>query len=373
MTYNSKKSNRNFYTEKGCCDIEGHIDFVLKVAVNSKGEIFKSSCPICKNIIEQQLNNKEKSDAIRAIKKECAISGHGEYFEYQFDISSGDIIVSKCPKCEIEVENREPIKKKCEVNLDHGEYWSEYKFKTRDIVRREKGFVRTQCPKCEKERREEKEKAAYLKRQQQKRELFIQANIPNFFQRCSVDNYDAEIEDQKHALFTTKSYIEEFRRNGKGLYSLIYYGNSGNGKTHLAIAIMNAIIEMGFSATYASVQKVLGDVESANKFGSTEEDVHVNYAKFDLLVLDEIGVAQKRTESERDILYHLINSRYEKQLPTIIITNGPEKYPKDVDPNRAIDKFLVKYLSRRVLDRIVENGCEYMYFNWNSYRQKHAE
>ena len=62
----------------------------------------------------------------------------------------------------------------------------------------------------------------------------------------------------------------------------------------------------------------------------------------DLLVIDEVGV-QSGTENERNILFDIINGRYENMKSTLIITN--------LDRSQLPD-----YLGERIVDRLRENG-----------------
>ena len=74
----------------------------------------------------------------------------------------------------------------------------------------------------------------------------------------------------------------------------------------------------------------------------------------DLLILDEVGV-QFGSEAEKIILYDIINGRYERVLPTILISNLPEAE-------------LGAYLGDRVLDRMSEGGGVTLAFDWPSKR-----
>ncbi|ENO7364325.1 DNA replication protein DnaC, partial [Proteus mirabilis] len=68
----------------------------------------------------------------------------------------------------------------------------------------------------------------------------------------------------------------------------------------------------------------------------------------------EIGV-QYGTDSERNILFEVINDRYEDLLPTILVSNLP-----------VVD--LQKMLGERVVDRLLQGGTV-LTFNWPTYRR----
>lgn len=78
----------------------------------------------------------------------------------------------------------------------------------------------------------------------------------------------------------------------------------------------------------------------------------------DLLILDEIGV-QFGSEVEKTILFDIMNERYEKRRPTILMSNLT---PKEVE----------QYLGERVYDRLREDGGQAIVFDWESERGKVA-
>ena len=74
----------------------------------------------------------------------------------------------------------------------------------------------------------------------------------------------------------------------------------------------------------------------------------------DLLVIDEVGV-QFGTDTEKMILFEILNERYENLKPTILISN------------LSIES-LKKFTGDRVIDRMKENKGKVLIFNWNSAR-----
>jgi DNA replication protein DnaC len=75
----------------------------------------------------------------------------------------------------------------------------------------------------------------------------------------------------------------------------------------------------------------------------------------DLLILDEVGV-QFGSDAEKLLLFDILNERYERRRPTILMSNLP------LDEVSA-------YLGERVFDRLREDGGEFISFTWESYRK----
>jgi len=100
---------------------------------------------------------------------------------------------------------------------------------------------------------------------------------------------------------------------------LVFMGNTGCGKTHLAAAVVNYRYEAGKPALFVVVPEFLDHLRSA-----FSPDSKVSYDRLfesvkaaPLLVLDDFG-EQSTTPWVREKLYQLINYRYNGRLPTVI-------------------------------------------------------
>ncbi len=100
---------------------------------------------------------------------------------------------------------------------------------------------------------------------------------------------------------------------------LYLHGTTGVGKTHLAVAIANALQEHGETVTFWSVSDLLDTLRRAYST-SNEADF---FALFDsvrnagILILDEFG-QQNLTDWTLEKLHQLIGHRHDRLLPTVI-------------------------------------------------------
>lgn len=111
---------------------------------------------------------------------------------------------------------------------------------------------------------------------------------------------------------------------------LVFQGDYGSGKTHLAAAIANYRLSLGNDVLFITTPDLLDHLRST--YGPSSE---INYDElFDrvrnvyLLVLDDLG-AESSTPWAMEKLYQLINHRYTRRLHTIFTTN---KTLADLDP-----------------------------------------
>jgi DNA replication protein DnaC len=102
---------------------------------------------------------------------------------------------------------------------------------------------------------------------------------------------------------------------------LVYMGETGCGKTHLAAAIVNYSYEAGKPALFVVVPEFLDHLRSAFSPDSkvSYDELFESVKTAQLLVLDDFG-EQSTTPWVREKLYQLINYRYNGRLPTVITT-----------------------------------------------------
>lgn len=147
--------------------------------------------------------------------------------------------------------------------------------------------------------------------------------------RNSFKTFEVTEENKQH-VEAAKNYSRDFSLDNPR--NLILYGAAGRGKTHLTSAVVRniAIKHPGLKIKFGSFMKMLMEIKS-NGF-SEENSVVEAFKSFDLLVLDDLG-KEHITDWSKQILYLLINERYEDERPTIITTNcTSEELAKKIDP-----------------------------------------
>lgn len=238
-----------------------------------------------------------------------------------------------------------------EVCAQHGEFEARHIF----------GRMWSGCPKCAAER-ESKELAEQQQRERE-REVAIwkrrleQAGIPERFQDRSLKSYAAESEGQQRALAFAESYADRFDEALTTGRSAMFLGKIGTGKTHLAVGIGLRIMHRdGRTVLFSTVIRAIRRVKDTWGRDSAETETEAIAALVlpDLLILDEVGV-QFGSETEKLILFDVLNERYEKRRPTLLLSN------QTLDNVKA-------YLGERVFDRLREDDGEFVVFDWDSHR-----
>ncbi len=159
------------------------------------------------------------------------------------------------------------------------------------------------------------------------RSRLASADIPERYSNCRLSNFNGIHESQKVAKALAARFVEAYPAVDAGLLIL---GPVGVGKTHLAVAILAELVESkgarGLFCDFTSLLERLQATYSRSSETAAEEILDP-YRDAELLVLDELG-ARRPSDWARDILYGLLNTRYNRKRTTLITTNygdQPEK------------------------------------------------
>lgn len=223
--------------------------------------------------------------------------------------------------------------------------------------------IESPCPVCEDEQHR-KDLDEYQRRLQEKarrariEKLFGRAGIPPRFRNRTFATYQADIPAQGKALKLVRGYAEGFDQALSTGAGLILCGSPGTGKTHLACALANLLLPQEHTVVFAGVAAAVRRVKETYRRDSqqSEQQAIEAFIEPDLLILDEVGV-QFGSETEKFILFEILNGRYEQMRPSVLISNL----------QRAE---LVRYVGERVMDRLQEGGGALVAFDWESYRTK---
>ena len=181
---------------------------------------------------------------------------------------------------------------------------------------------------------------------------FLGKTFDNFFP------YGRHREKQLHVLSIAKEFSDNFALHRQIGTWLLFMGNVGTGKGHLCAAVVNQVIQGGGTALFTKAPRLLREVKETFHRDAevTQSEILARMRELDLLIIDEVGI-QFGTDTERMILYEILDLRYEAMLPVILTTNITDL------------KTLEKLLGERIIDRLFEGESKIVFFEWESYRR----
>ncbi len=129
----------------------------------------------------------------------------------------------------------------------------------------------------------------------------------------SGENYSA----MKKILEYTMQYAATFTPDSK---SILMFGQTGLGKTHLSLAIANKVLEKGYGVIYDSAINILRSIEKEHFSHDHSSEMIDIVMDTDLLILDDLGT-EYETPFYNATIYNIINTRLNRRKPSIISTN----------------------------------------------------
>jgi DNA replication protein DnaC len=222
----------------------------------------------------------------------------------------------------------------------------------------------SRCPECN--ARIEREQSRWQEQQGEKHNYAAQAQtkrmeeaaIPERYEDKTFGTWQSASEPQKKACEAAWHYADKFKAVARKLgRCMLMTGNMGTGKTHLACAVAHELLARGMTVCYTTAMEMLDRIRATYDPKNRTETKHAAlsaYADVDLLIVDELAMSWG-SESEKVELFSVFNARYNTKRPTLLACNASPEQVRDL-------------LGERIYDRITEQGCDLIRFDWDSRR-----
>jgi DNA replication protein DnaC len=145
------------------------------------------------------------------------------------------------------------------------------------------------------------------------------------FDRPPVSDMARDFET-KAAVKEVRAYVDQLESRldaGRGLW---LFGDTGTGKTTLAMLVSKTALAAGHSVAIYSLPKLLARIRRTYDAEAGQDSYLALFEQLtsvDLLHIDDLG-AEKRSDWVLEQLYALINERYETQRSILVTTNLDE-------------------------------------------------
>lgn len=148
------------------------------------------------------------------------------------------------------------------------------------------------------------------------RRLAARMRYARFPYRRTIDDFDFDFQptlDRKLIVdLATLRFIAENR-------PLLFLGQPGCGKTHLAVALAIAAVEAGYRGYFTTADDMAHNLIIARRDGTIAHRLRT-YTAPTVLVLDDLGLLPVPPGGAAEI-FHVINTRYQRGHPTLVTTN----------------------------------------------------
>lgn len=227
-----------------------------------------------------------------------------------------------------------------------------------------------------KEKRAKEEEAKRLALEEQKRieierknqekikALFGNSGMSKRALSCKFEGYQITLNNQD-AVRLCNDYVSRFKEiKSEKKNGLFLAGPCGVGKSHLAYAVANSLIERKNSVVCMTMIDLLLKLKSSYSGDeSSEEKILKIYEDCSLLIIDDLG-KEKPTEWALQMIYAIIDRRYNAFKPIIVTTNYTAK--------ELVQKFSINgdnSTGSAIVDRLFEM-CQYVPIDGESYRKR---
>ncbi len=141
------------------------------------------------------------------------------------------------------------------------------------------------------------------------------SRIPDGMTACTFENFTTE--NCPPIIGQAKAAALDCVGKGGGL---VLGGSAGTGKTHLAVAITQALVAGGKHAVFIPVVELLDEMRKATAAGRADEIMDA-VRNAECLALDDLG-AERTNDWVGERLFALVDHRYRHKEQTIVTTNA---------------------------------------------------
>ncbi len=200
----------------------------------------------------------------------------------------------------------------------------------------------------------EQQAAEEKRRKNQLKGIKLACGIPLRYCETRFDDLSVD-SDNSAAIARARELADNFERLLPGENTpapvkngLYICGTIGAGKTCLASALANAVLESGYTVRFTTMMDLLSKLADTMNCGESLGRIINDYKTARLLVIDDLGKEVSKDWGTSKV-FDILNARYENCLPTIITTNySNEEIIKHLTPRGSSDPTMARSITDRI-------------------------
>jgi len=190
------------------------------------------------------------------------------------------------------------------------------------------------------------------------------SGIPPNYQRASLDTFQIPQDNPiarsglGKVLLDVRGYVREFPSTDRP--GLLLVGDTGTGKTHLAVAALKALIEKGHEGLFFDYQNLLDRIRAGydRNAGASDREAYSTALDAEVLLIDDLG-SHRVTEWVEDTVTSIVTHRCNHRKPLIATTNldvddTPEVAYTSAGGVQVHKKTLAEVIGARARSRLFE-------------------
>lgn len=152
------------------------------------------------------------------------------------------------------------------------------------------------------------------------------SRIPPLYRNKSFEDFSIPRDNPLAAsaiglvMVKAKKFVRDFPDTPKP--GLIFLGDPGVGKTHLAVAVLKGLMEKGFEGVFFDYQNLLDRIRASysEMSGASDREAYRTVLDTDIVLLDDLG-SHRVTDWVEDTVTSILTWRCNNRKPTIVTTN----------------------------------------------------
>lgn len=202
------------------------------------------------------------------------------------------------------------------------------------------------CP-CEFEKRDKEYHEKEIEKQEERFYKKIEnSGLPYRFFDADFENVilDDMPKSFLSAMEILKKYVEEIEVNKNSGLGLYVYGDVGRGKTYMTACVLKELLKRNEQCLFTSFFDIYEELKECYRRKLSTKPIVEKYIGYKFLFIDDFG-KERFTEWANEIVFQIINKRYNQMRPTILSSNN------------SLVQCIDNGLEKAVADRITQT-CE---------------